>query len=109
VRANNLFEHIRNICERPGMFAPGFSLEHLHLFIHGYELARRDAKLPSPYTRFEEWLYAQHPEWSPSSQWWAKHLLDACGGDLERTLLEISGLMDRFLTSEGAEPSSKTS
>ena len=103
--ASNLFEHIRNICERPRMFAPEFSLEHLYLFIHGYETARRDAKLPSQYTRFEEWLYGQHPEWRASSRGWAKHLLEACGGDLERTLSEIMGLMDRFLASEGVEPS----
>ncbi len=102
--ASNLFEHIRNICERPRMFAPQFSLEHLLMFIHGYETARRDAKLPGEHERFEAWLYGQHPEWRASSMWWGKHLLDTCGGDLERTLTEIIGLVDRFLASGGMPP-----
>ena len=100
----NLIERIRNICERPRMFAPHFSLEHLLLFIHGYEAALRDAGLPSQHEHLEQWLYGQHPQWRASSMWWGKHVLDTCGGDLERTLTEIIGLVDRFLASEGAKP-----
>jgi hypothetical protein len=101
VKVNNLFEHIRNICERPRMFAPNFSLEHLLLFIHGYEAALRDAGLPSQHERLESWLYGQHPEWGQSSRWWGGHVLEACGGDLERALTEISTLMERFLDRAG--------
>jgi hypothetical protein len=104
MKQDDLFERIRNICERPRMFAPHFSLEHLLLFIHGYEAALRDTKQPGQHERFETWLYAQHPEWQDSSMWWGKHVLEACGGDLERTLTEIIGLVDRFVASEGAAP-----
>ena len=105
MRQENLFARIRNICERPRMFAPHFSLEHLLLFIHGYEAALRDTKQPGQHERFETWLYTQHPEWRASSMWWGKHVLEACGGDLELTLTEIIGLVDRFVASGGVEPS----
>jgi hypothetical protein len=104
MKQGNLLERIRNICERPRMFAPDFSLGHLLLFIHGYEAALSDTQQPRQHERFEAWLYAQHPEWRASSMWWGGHVLEACEGDLERTLTEIIGLVDRFLAQEGAEP-----
>lgn len=102
MKQGNLFERIRNICERPRMFAPDFSLSHLYLFIHGYEAALYDTQQPRQYERFEEWIYAQHPEWRASSRWWGRHVLETCGGDLERTLTEIIKLVDRFLAHEAS-------
>lgn len=85
------------------MFAPDFTLDHLHLYIAGYEDALGDAELPSQYHRFREWIYAQHPTWRDSPVWWARHVLEANAGDLERTLDEIIRLLDRFLATDGAE------
>lgn len=103
LRAGSLFEHIRHICERPRMFAPGFTLDHLHLYIYGYEDARGDAGLPSQYERFREWLYQRHPEWRDSPEWWARHLLAVNAGDMERTLDQIIRFLDQFLADEGRE------
>jgi hypothetical protein len=86
------------------MFAPHFSLEHLLLFIHGYEAALKDAGLPSQHAPFEEWLHGQNPAWRESSMWWGKHLLEQCGGDLEHTLLELTLLMNQFLASTRTPP-----
>lgn len=103
LRARNLFEHMCSICERPGMFAPGFTLDHFHLFITGYDTALVDAGLPSQHRPFKEWIYRQHPQWRQSSEWWAKHLLRANAEDLHKTLDEILRLVDQFLSTDGAE------
>ena len=103
LRAGSLLEHIRHMCERPRMFAPDFTLHHLHLYILGYEDALGDAKLPSQYHLFKEWIYRQHPKWRDSPEWWAGHLLEANASDLERTLDEIIRLLDQFLATEGAK------
>ncbi|WP_037583464.1 hypothetical protein [Stigmatella aurantiaca] len=99
----NLFIRLRSICERPQMYSPQFSLEHLFLFIHGYESALMDSGKPGQHARFEEWLYSDHLDWRHSSMWWGKHIFEACGSDLDRTLGEIIRLLEQFLSSEGAE------
>jgi hypothetical protein len=103
LHAGSLFEHMRHICERPRMFAPDFTLDHLHLYIHGYEHALSDAGLPSQHQRFKEWIYKQHPKWRESPVWWARHVLEASAGDLDRTLDEVIRLLDQFLSTDGAE------
>ena len=100
----HLLQRIRNLCERPRMFAPHFSLEHLLLFIHGYEAALKDAGLPSQHEPFEAWLHQQNPGWRQSSMWWGKHLLDQSDGDLERTLSEITRLVEQFLAATRTPP-----
>jgi hypothetical protein len=103
LRAGSLFEHIRHICERPRMFAPDFTLDHLQLYIVGYEDALGDAGLPVQSYRLEEWIFKQHPKWRDSPLWWARHVLADNAGDMERTLDEIIRLLDQFLATEGAE------
>ncbi|PTL85543.1 hypothetical protein [Vitiosangium sp. GDMCC 1.1324] len=103
LRAGSLFEHMRHICERPRMFAPDFTLDHLHLYIQGYEDARGDEDLPSQYHHFREWIYKQHPTWRDSPEWWARHVFKANSGDLDRTLDDIIRLLDQFLATDGAE------
>lgn len=103
LRAGSLFEHMRHMCLRPRMFAPEFTLDHLHLYIIGYEDGLEDAGLPSQYVRFREWILAQHPRWRELPEWWAKQILHANGEDLDKTLTEIMGLLDRFLATDGAE------
>jgi homogentisate 1,2-dioxygenase len=99
----NLFTCIRSICERPGMYSPQFSVEHLFLFIQGYESALKDSGHPSQHARFEEWLYSRYPAWRSSSMWWGRHILDECEGDLDRALDEIIQLIEQFLAGDGAE------
>jgi hypothetical protein len=94
---------MRHICERPRMFAPDFTLDHLHMYLGGYDDALSDAGLSSPQGRFDEWLYKQHPEWRNLPEWWAKQILHANGEDLDRTLNEIIRLLDQFLATDGAE------
>ncbi|WP_095982146.1 hypothetical protein [Melittangium boletus] len=103
LRAGSVFEHMRHICERPRMFAPDFTLDHLYMYMGGYDDALGDAGLPSPQSRFDEWLYKRHPEWRHLPEWWAKQILHANGGDLDRTLQEIIRLLDQFLATDGAE------
>jgi len=103
LRAGSLFEHMRHMCERPRMFSPDFTLDHLHLYMMGYENGRGDAGLPGQYTHLREWIYKQHPEWRNFPEWWAKQILHANGGDLDRTLEEIIRLLDQFLATDGAE------
>ncbi|WP_204490148.1 hypothetical protein [Archangium primigenium] len=103
LRAGSLFERMRHMCERPGMFSPDFTLDHLHLYMMGYENGRGDAGLPGQYKHFREWLYERHPEWRDRPEWWAKQILHANGDDLDRTLAEIIRLLDQFLATDGAE------
>lgn len=103
LRAGSLFEHLRHICERPRMFAPDFTLDHLHLYLVGYDDARGDAGLPSVSSVLDEWVYQQHPEWRDLPEWWAQQMLHANNGDLERTLGQIVALLDRFLETDGVE------
>jgi hypothetical protein len=103
LQANNLFEHMRHICERPRMFSPDFTLAHLFMFIQGYEAALGDRDQPSQHERFRNWLYKRKPEWGHSSAWWGRHVFEECAGDLERTLDEINKLLGQFLASTGAE------
>ena len=79
------------------MYAPSLTLDHLALYIFGYESALGDAGLASQHESFKKWLYRQRPEWKDSSMWWGGHVLDECGGDLERALDEILKLLDRYL------------
>ncbi|WP_434379793.1 hypothetical protein [Melittangium boletus] len=102
-RASRVFARLRQICERPGMFAPDFTLDHLNMYLGGYDDALGDAELPNPQARFEEWIYERHPEWRDRPEWWAKQLLHANGDDLDRTLAEIIRLLDQFLATDGAE------
>ena len=97
----NLFTRIRSICERPRMYAPEFSLDHLLLFIQGYESALRDLGHPSQHGRFEDWIYSTRSAWRSSSLWWGRHVLEECGGDLELALSEIIRLVEQFLSSNG--------
>ncbi|WP_155893935.1 hypothetical protein [Cystobacter fuscus] len=103
LRAGSVFEHMRHICERPGMFAPDFTLDHLFIYLVGYDDALGDAGLVSPQARFNEWIYKQHPTWRHLPEWWAKQILHANGGDLEKTLTDILRLLDQFLATDGAE------
>ncbi|ATB34209.1 hypothetical protein [Melittangium boletus] len=103
LRAGSLFEHMRHMCERPGMFSPDFTLDHLHLYMMGYENGRSDAGLPGQYKYFREWIYKRHPEWSDLPEWWAMQIHQANGGDLGQTLDEIIRLLDQFLATDGAE------
>src|SRR3712207_6665904 len=100
-RHGSLFTHLRKICERPRMYAPRFTLEHLELYIFGYESALSDAGLPSQHERFRSWLYRERPEWRNTSLWWGGHVLAEHEGDLERTLEAIISLLDRFLATDG--------
>lgn len=103
LRAASLFEHMRHICERPRMFAPDFTLDHLHIFILGYEDALADTGLPSQSQRFDDWLYRRYPEWREKPEWWARQILHASAGELDKALTEIGRLVDLFLETEGAE------
>lgn len=100
-RARNVFEHMRQICERPRMYAPNFTLDHLYMYLGGYDDALGDAGLPSTQRRLDEWIYRQHPEWRDLPEWWANQILHANGEDLDRTLEEIIRLLDQFLAAEG--------
>lgn len=102
-RTGNVFDRIRQVCERPRAFAPNFTLTHLTLYIFGYDNAFADAGMPSQYSLFREWIYKQHPQWNRSTEWWADHILHANGGDLDKTLSEILRLVDQFLATDGAE------
>ena len=79
------------------------TLDHLNMYLGGYDDALGDAELPNPQARFEEWLHERHPEWRDRPEWWAKQLLHANGDDLDRTLAEIIRLLDQFLATDGAE------
>lgn len=103
LHARNVFEHLRLICERPLMFAPAFTLDHLFIYLVGYDDALGDAGISSPQRRFDEWIYRQRPAWRHLPEWWAKQILLENGGDLEQTLGDIIRLVDQFLASEGAE------
>lgn len=103
LHAGSLFEHMRHICSRPRMFAPDFTLEHLHMYIDGYESALGDTGQKSQHEQFREWLYKQHPEWRLLPTWWGQQVHEANGCDLERTLDAIIRLLDEFLATEGAE------
>ena len=102
-RARNVFEHLRHLCQRPGLFAPNFTLEHLFIYLGGYDDALGDSGISSPQRRFDEWIYQQRPAWRHLPEWWAKQILIENGGDLERTLGDIVRLMDQFLASDAAE------
>jgi hypothetical protein len=78
-------------------------MDHLSLFVDGYEAALKDANLPSQHERFRDWLFRQQPEWKHSSLWWGDQVLERAGGDLGQALKEIIQLIDRFLAGEGQE------
>jgi hypothetical protein len=85
------------------MFAPDFELDHLHMFIYGYESALGDTGQKSQHERFREWIYKRHPQWRALPTWWGQQVQEVHGGDLERTLEAIIRLLDEFLATEGAE------
>ncbi len=103
LHAGSLFEHVRHICLRPRMFAPDFTLDHLSLYIMGYDDALGDSGQKSQHEYFREWIYKRHPKWRELPTWWGQQVHEANGGDLERTLEAIIGLLDEFLATEGAE------
>jgi hypothetical protein len=85
------------------MFAPDFTLDHLSLYIMGYDDALGDSGQKSQHEYFREWIYKRHPKWRELPTWWGQQVHEANGGDLERTLEAIIGLLDEFLATEGAE------
>jgi len=103
LHAGSLFEHMRHICLRPRMFAPAFTLDHLYLYIYGYESALGDTGQKGQHEQFMEWIYERHPRWRYLPTWWGQQVHEANGGDLERTLKAIINLLDEFLATEGAE------
>ncbi|MCP3138048.1 hypothetical protein [Pyxidicoccus xibeiensis] len=100
LHAKNLFEHLRHICERPKMFAPDFEIDHLLMFIYGYEAALSDAKQPSQHDHFREWIYQRHPEWRNSPMSWPRHVLVDKGDDLDKALDAIIALLNEFPSRE---------
>ena len=97
LNAGSLFEHMRHICSRPRMFAPDFTLDHLSLYIMGYDDALGDAGQKGQHEYFREWIYKRHPKWRYLSTWWGQQVYEANGCDLERTLEAIIRLLDEFL------------
>ncbi|WNG34701.1 hypothetical protein F0U61_14385 [Archangium violaceum] len=84
------------------MFAPDFTLDHLHMFIYGYESALGDSGQKSQHEQFRKWIYTRHPKWRQLSTWWGQQVHEANACDLERTLEAIICLLDEFLATEGA-------
>ncbi|HZH14028.1 MAG TPA: hypothetical protein VE057_06675 [Archangium sp.] len=103
LNAGSLFEHMRHICLRPRMFAPDFTLDHLHMYIYGYESALGDTEQKSQHEQFREWIYKRHPKWRYLPTWWAQQVYEANARDLERTLEAVIRLLDEFLSTDGAE------
>ncbi|WP_257460641.1 hypothetical protein [Archangium lipolyticum] len=102
LNAGSLFEHMRHICMRPRMFAPDFTLEHLSLYIMGYDDALGDSGRKGQHEYFREWIYKRHPTWRSLPTWWGQQVYEANACDLERTLDAIIRLLDEFLATEGA-------
>ncbi|HEX5748326.1 MAG TPA: hypothetical protein VFZ09_18950 [Archangium sp.] len=102
LNAGSLFEHMRHICLRPRMFAPDFTLDHLALYITGYDDALGDLGQKGQHEQFREWMYKRHPKWRHLPTWWAQQVYEANERDLERTLQAIVRLLDEFLATEGA-------
>ncbi|WP_324961772.1 hypothetical protein [Archangium sp.] len=84
------------------MFAPDFTLEHLSLYIMGYDDALGDSGQKGQHEYFREWIYKRHPEWRFLPTWWGQQVHEANACDLERTLEAIIRLLDEFLATDGA-------
>jgi len=98
---NKLLFHLRQICTRPGMYAgtfEDFDMQHLHLFISGYEQALYEAHQPSQIKEFDRWIYALNPQWQEwGSTYWGTNILRDCQGDMAKALHRIIDYIDRFL------------
>ncbi|NJR52597.1 MAG: hypothetical protein HC780_26525 [Leptolyngbyaceae cyanobacterium CSU_1_3] len=95
---SDFYELLRKIQQRPAMYLGKRSLGHLHAFLEGYLLARREAKMPltkgeEDFEFFQEWIEQRFGQ--PNTQSWS-HIILFYSEDEADALNRFFELLEEF-------------